>query len=208
MLNKRGASPRLGEDGIFGPRTQAAVTAFQRAQRVTPANGSVGPGTWIKFGSLTEKLHPVTAFAQPTNMTCWSAAATIIVGNMSVGPGNAALADDGGLAMPLDNVEAFVRGLGWRIVNNQTAPPEASLISALRTKPLWVAFQGGDFAHAVVMSGYYTDGAGSTVFRIHDPWPPNSGTGSVYGTPYHDNQVVLRSISPPKKAMIAYVAQA
>ncbi len=207
LLNKKGARPRLAEDGIFGNKTQTALTAFQTAQRVSPANGQCGATTWPKFGTLTEKLHNVTGFAQPTNVTCWSAAATMIFGNQSVGPAGAALLG-GGLEPSLANVETFARNLGWRIVNNMSAPPASSIVSILNQGPCWVVFQGADFAHAVVFSGYWTDGSEeATVFRVHDPWPPNSGTGTVYGTTYHGSQIWLRSVSPPKAAMIAYIAQ-
>ncbi len=37
--------PTLQEDGIFGPRTQEAVVAFQRFAGLTP-DGIVGPATW------------------------------------------------------------------------------------------------------------------------------------------------------------------
>lgn len=34
LLNKRGASPRVAEDGVFGPGTRHAVAAFQRSQHL------------------------------------------------------------------------------------------------------------------------------------------------------------------------------
>lgn len=37
--------PRINLDGIFGPKTQAAVTAYQRFAGLTP-DGVVGPATW------------------------------------------------------------------------------------------------------------------------------------------------------------------
>jgi len=44
LLNARGA--RLAVDGQFGPRTKAAVVAFQRAQHLA-ANGVVARTTWL-----------------------------------------------------------------------------------------------------------------------------------------------------------------
>lgn len=206
LLNKHGASPRLVEDGIFGQKTENAVRAFKTARRINPVNGQAGPTLWAQMGHTTERLHPVTLFGQPTGMTCWSAAATMIFGNMSVGPGGAGLSADGGLLPTIENVETFVSGIGWRMATNMTAPPASILISVLNRGPAWVVFTGVNMKHAVVFSGYYSDGSDSgVVFRVHDPWPPNKGT--VYGTTYHGGTVQLRSVSPPIAAMIAFVAQ-
>ncbi|HEY2012878.1 MAG TPA: peptidoglycan-binding protein [Bryobacteraceae bacterium] len=210
LLNKKGARPRLVEDGVFGRHTHDAVVAFQQSNRVAPPNGTVGAGTWSKFGAITERLHRVTPTSQSTDVSCWSAAATTILGDMSVGQGQAALLSDGELAAPIDNIETFVQGLGWRLINNQSVPPASTLITGLQRGPLWVAFQGRGFGHAVVFSGVYSDGANdasATVFVVNDPWPPNSAAGTEYGTTYHNGQVLIRAVSPPQSAGIAYVAQ-
>ncbi|MCL2619498.1 MAG: N-acetylmuramoyl-L-alanine amidase [Defluviitaleaceae bacterium] len=44
-LNELGANPRLATDGNFGPLTEVAVMAFQRANNLNP-DGIVGPNTW------------------------------------------------------------------------------------------------------------------------------------------------------------------
>jgi hypothetical protein len=209
QLNKRGASPALGEDGDFGPKTKAAVLAFQHANRVMPANGVVTTTTWVKFGRITEYVHHVVLYGQPTGMTCWSAAATMMSGsNQSIGPGSSTMFADGGLEPSLNNIEVFVQGMGWRNLTNMSAPPPSQLISGLARGPIWVVFQGRNFAHAVVFSAVFSDGdetGNGTVFIVHDPWPPNAGT--IYSTTYADRQVILRSEPAKPKAMIAAAAR-
>lgn len=50
LLNRTGA--RLVPDGIFGPRTKAAVQQFQRQRRLLP-DGVVGKETWPRLSSGT-----------------------------------------------------------------------------------------------------------------------------------------------------------
>ena len=57
-LNELGANPRLATDGNFGPLTEAAVMAFQKANGLTP-DGIVGPNTWNAL------------FSQPTPQPVW-----------------------------------------------------------------------------------------------------------------------------------------
>ena len=156
MLNKRRASPRLAEDGDFGPRTEAAVVAFQRASHVRHPDGVVRGETWSKFGRIIEHDHRarVQMYAQPNNMSCWSAAATMMTGNvMSVGPGGARTApagtfadgstrDAGGLGASIDNVETFLASLRWRLVNSGSAPGAQVLVQALSRGPAWAAIVG------------------------------------------------------------------
>lgn len=215
LLNKHFESATsLLEDGIFGPRTEARLAAYQRMHLVPPPSRTAtirtGHTTWEQLGLRTERVHAVTGFGQPTGMTCWSAAATMMVGNSSVGPGGATLTASGGLDTAIANIETFVREQGWRLINNMSSPPALTVVRAVAHGPVWVAFQGNGFAHAVVLSAVYSDGDADgtgTVFRVHDPWPPNSRNGTVYGTTYLGSQMILRSISPPLVAMIAYMAQ-
>lgn len=183
LLNKKGASPALTEDGIFGPKTHAAVVAFQTREHLSP-DGVVGPATWSRLGLTTDITHNVQRFGQPTGMTCWSAAATMILGNQSVGPGTAALAPGGGMVPTPENIRLFGDSLGWRLHYPQTWSV-AGLATLLRRKPVWAVGGGAGWLHAIVLSALWSDGAPDatgTMLRIHDPWPPN--VGDVYGRFY------------------------
>ena len=53
------AIPPVAEDGIFGPATQAAVTAFQRFAGLTP-DGIVGPATWSALYDRASAIAAIT----------------------------------------------------------------------------------------------------------------------------------------------------
>ncbi len=187
LLNKKGANPKLLEDGNFGPKTRAAVIAFQARERL-PQDGTAGPTTWLRLGISIVITHHVRLFPQPTGMTCWSAAATMIIGNMCVGPGEARLGVGGGLVQDSSNIQTFAQGLGWHMYYPQTWTVRG-LADLLRRKPCWAVGGGssptGSWLHAIVLSALWSDGAedgSGTVLRIHDPWPPN--IGSIYGRFY------------------------
>ena len=219
LLNKRRASPRLAEDGDFGPRTEAAAVAFQRANHVRQSDGVVRAETWSKFGRIIEHDHRsrIQMYAQPNNMTCWSAAATMMTGNvMSVGAGAARTApagtfpngtarDAGGLGGGIDNIETFLAHMRWRLVNSGSAPGAQVLIQALSRGPVWAAVVGAS-GHAIVLTSIWSDGApDGTVIRIADPWPP--GVGAFYGSAYDHNQLTLRNGGQRYRAGIQFLAQ-
>lgn len=118
--------------------------------------------------------HNVRLFAQPTSMTCWSAAATMILGtNMSVGPGQAQLVQ-GGLGSQFENVEEFARAHGLRFHAPQSWTLKG-LASLLERGPLWVAGRVPS-GHAFVIGAMKGDGtAEGTELTIYDPWPPGVG---------------------------------
>jgi hypothetical protein len=185
---QEGCSPRLGEDGIFGPLTHAAVTSFQGRERIG-ADGIVGPITWNRLGIIIDITHRVQPFGQPTNMSCWSAAATMIIGNMSVGPGTATLGAGGGMLPGPENIRRFGDSLGWRMHYPQTWTV-SGLRFLLHRKPVWAVGGGAGFLHAIVLSALWSDGAedgSGTMIRIHDPWPVNQG--SVYARFYRGTTV-------------------
>lgn len=187
LLNKamqtdgvRNAVP-LKTDYRFGPRTKAAVVDFQRRRRLSP-DGVCGPITWAALGHVIKHEHVhIQKRGQPTDMSCWSAAATIILGNQSVGPGFAQLFKDGSLKPTIENLQKYADGLGWSMLN--MTPTVAVLRDIVRRRPVWIAARHSTGGHVVVLSGVYGDANGEadrTCFRVHDPWPPN--VGSVYCT--------------------------
>ncbi len=187
LLNKAATRERAGGtplrvDGIFGPLTDAAVRAFQGRHRPLVVDGIAGPQTWNALALRSEGEHArVILFGQPTGTSCWSAAATMILGNQSVAPGSATLGPGGGLSGTMADHEAFARGLGWRMLNH--SPGVQEMVDLVRRTPVWIRAGGANWAHAVVLSAVYSDGdprGDGTMFRIHDPWP--IGTGRIYGS--------------------------
>lgn len=174
--------PFCDTDGIFGQETERAIRALQRRRPGMMVDGVVGPRTWTALGLRSHREHPIRLFGQPTGMTCWSAAATMILGtHRSVTQGAAETGPQGGLRPSIDNITAFGRGLGWRMPN--ATPTVPTLVALLMQTPLWLTAQHSTGRHAVVLSGVYSDGDASgigTMVRIHDPWP--QGHGAVYGS--------------------------
>jgi len=66
-LNARNA--RLSTDGQFGPKTLAAVKAFQTSVRLT-ADGIVGPKTWAALVSALPTLNPGADATAVTLLKC------------------------------------------------------------------------------------------------------------------------------------------
>lgn len=188
LLNRAGAAPRLRVDGDWGPRTDAA---FMRATGASSSNGlQTNPAIWRNLGLSVQIDHAVRLHPQPTDMTCWSASMTMITGsNRSIGPGAAALGTSGGLAASDANVALFARQHGKSIVSRHQSLPVSGLISIMRRGPAMVCGWGRDrrrpdgtmapdWGHASVLSGVWSTGDAdgrTTLFRIHDPWPPNRG---------------------------------
>jgi hypothetical protein len=187
LLNKAARRESVGGtllvvDGNFGPLTETALRAFQGRHRPLVVDGVAGNQTWNALGLRTEREHArVILFGQPTGTSCWSAAATMILGNQSVGPGGATIVVGGGLSGTMENLQAFARSLGWQMLNH--SPGVQEMVNLVRRTSVWIKAGGSNWAHAVVLSGVYSDGDSSgdgTIFRIHDPWPP--GRGRIYGS--------------------------
>jgi peptidoglycan hydrolase-like protein with peptidoglycan-binding domain len=63
-LNTAGASPPLVVDGILGPKTTAAIKAFQSSHGITP-DGIAGPITQAALGmGGAASVQPITSYEQ------------------------------------------------------------------------------------------------------------------------------------------------
>ena len=108
-----GANPPLREDGAFGPRTNDAVIRFRSSQGAVLPTGRATAPLWNDLGVRVEIEHPIIGMGQPTNMSCWSVAMTMMLGTMmSVGAGAATLGASGGLQTTPENVATFARQHG------------------------------------------------------------------------------------------------
>jgi hypothetical protein len=126
--------------------------------------------------------YPIKLYAQPTEMTCWSAATTMLFGsNFSAGPGKASLAPNGGLNSNASNIQMFALSYNLQLYYPQCWTIEG-LTDLLRRGP--IALMGPiPSLHAIVIGGIQGDGTdGGTQLTIYDPWPPN--VGRVYNITY------------------------
>ena len=185
-------------DGIFGPRTQQAVIAFQGKNHLR-TDGVVGPGTQAalaKVARLTSVVHPLQQLAQPTETTCWATSTAMMIGS-TVAAVRARTPPDmvdpnGGLRNSSESDQGIVSGKRYGALFNLRcyAPMSwtvGALLGCLRRGPimfdmLWNATEyakgHGSPGHMIVAVGYITDdkpdGSG-THLLIHDPYPPLVG---------------------------------
>lgn len=126
------------------------------------------------MGNIVRIQHPVDLIGQPTSMTCWMAATSMLL-RRSVTSGTARTAPNGGLLSDANNLRDFARSNGLRLYYGQTWMARG-LIALLRKGP--AAMMGRlPSMHAVVLSGIESDGTeDGTYITIHDPWPVRQGT--------------------------------
>jgi hypothetical protein len=196
MLNKKmHPSPNLPEANVFGaryngamatidfgPKMKAAVETFQRTMNLKD-DGIVGRLTWGRLGIKTDINKIVVRASQPTNDTCYAAAATMVIGPRGAMSFRAGPAPPG---VQLDDhwAQSFSREFpSWRLEYGMSPMPSA-IATYLNAGAFWFAgnlpFLSGPSYHAVVVGAMWGDGSSDcTMLLIYDPWPVN--VGAVYG---------------------------
>lgn len=121
--------------------------------------------------------HRVELIGQPTDMSCWSTATSMLLGNQSAGAGSAKTGASGGLKGDYENVNSFAQSHGLRL-HPLTSWTIEGIIQFLKRGPFVMMGQIPN-GHAVVVGGivgflkreeYY--------LKIYDPWPVNQGNVS------------------------------
>lgn len=141
--------------------------------------------------SFTLNWDEVQRIAQPTNVSCWAAAAAMVVGwkdRMSLSP--ATIAEFAGRTTKTGLNPAAVQDLADQLELVSVAPQsysQAGFRALLEASgPLWVVSaprgQSGNYSlHAIVVTGIYNDGPQLYV-RITDPWDRIVGTPGQPGS--------------------------
>lgn len=119
-------------------------------------------------------LHPVGLIPQSTATSCWAAAASMLFGDRSVGPGDARMTGDS-LVCSFENIQKFARSYGLKMDHN-TCLRIRDLRKRLRYGPVMIIAEDERDAHAVVLVGMWGDGSSDgTVLLIYDPMPVGVG---------------------------------
>jgi hypothetical protein len=216
MLNKAlpawgGPWPKLTADGICGPLTKTAIRRFQEVQLNTyfPPDGLVEPGKrtlkrlnhiWNVNDPPTGVVHvsaePIDHLVQPTNMSCWATAGTMLVAARDQmcktiesvmatadanDPGYVPYAGDNGYlalfhdpihGLPPQDTGRYTRSIGLRV-----GPPACFPVRGwvgLMQKNGAIGVVGlSPFLHIRVITEIKGDGSVfGTFFTVHDPGRP------------------------------------
>ncbi|MEN1783496.1 MAG: M12 family metallopeptidase [Bacteroidota bacterium] len=167
--------------------------------------------------------YNVNLVPQTSRLSCWAAAAAMIVGwreNLSMNPRDIAGGEGGwgeffyNNSLPPDNLEMFsIWGLQYEHGQSYTVEGFAQVLAQ---GPLWAATEVNNGAHVVVVSAMRGDGTpGGTILTIQDPWEEgmttfrSSNSGSTYTRTYEEfmrdqNALATRELSEPEAYYIAF----
>jgi hypothetical protein len=119
-LNAAGASPQLVADGKWGPKSQAALVAFQRSHGLVP-DGVAGPKTLAALGLAPAPAAPApVAAAKPA---AGAAAASVPPAAANQHTRAKAIVDGLGLT---PNESKFTRMVAWHETNNGQGWPQGA----------------------------------------------------------------------------------
>lgn len=149
--------------------------------------------------SFTINWDDVQQIAQPTSMSCWAAAAAMVVGwrdQMSLSPNVIAEIVNRPIqkGLNLDDFDDLAEGLGLTTVAGQSFTHEGFRDLLEDNGPLWVGVALPNSLHAIVVTGLYNDENGNLMVRITDPWDRIVGTPGSPGSHKPTHQTGSRYI--------------
>lgn len=181
---------RLGDPAYLDGLADAIVAAVEQTLE-QPAAPSAAPPAGAATTTHSRHLdlwHEVPLVPQVTGMSCWAAAAAMLIGwrdSIAVDPGEVARAagrwEEYSAGLEPKDVGSFART--WGLVMEPTAPLDAPRLLRMLSAhgPLWVG-EASPGLHVVVVTGLVGDGTDDgSQLRIADPWPV--GRGERYRLP-------------------------
>lgn len=192
-----GAAACLIELGRFGDAASEA-RLFDPGQRARLADALARALTAGRRGDSFDIWHEVPLVQQLTGMSCWAAAAAMVVGwrdcididaeEVARGAGRWHSYRDG---LEPHDVAAFARAWGLEVARptQLSVPVIRDLLD--RCGPIWVG-EASPGLHVVVVAGMHGDGSpDGTLVRIADPWP--IGRGERYSLSFREFCANLRA---------------
>jgi N-acetylmuramoyl-L-alanine amidase len=175
---------RLADEGYRDRIAAAIADAIERFLVGDAGSASISASSRESI----DIWHEVPLVPQLTGMSCWAAAAAMIVGwrdcididpeEVARGTGRWEAYRDG---LEPEDVDALAGAWGLRSEEPQSYTVDELRRLLERFGPLWVGESSGGL-HVVVVSGVYGDGTpGGTFVRVLDPWPEGRGERYTIG---------------------------